>query len=176
MMPQKKNPDVAELVRGKSGRLFGNLVALLTLQKGLPLAYNRDLQEDKAAVFDTVDTLRASLAVLAAMMPELGVHEERMRAAAAQSFTLATELADYLVTRGVPFRQAHAIVGGIVRRCLETGRTLEGLSLAELRLFSPRFESGVREWLTPEAAVARRAAPGGTAPENVARRLRELGL
>jgi len=176
MMPQKKNPDVAELVRGKSGRLFGNLVALLTMQKGLPLTYNRDLQEDKAALFDTADTLRGSLAVLAAMIPELIVHEERMRAAADAGFTLATELADYLATRGLPFRQAHEVVGRIVRDCLERGRTFADLDLADLRRFSPRFERDVFDWLTPSAAVARRRAPGGTAPENVARRLKELGL
>jgi argininosuccinate lyase len=176
MMPQKKNPDVAELVRGKSGRLLGNLVALLAIQKGLPLAYNRDLQEDKEALFDTVDTLRASLAVLAAMIPELSVREERMRAAAESGFTLATELADYLVTRGVPFRQAHEIVGQVVRHCLEAGLTFADLDLAALRRFSRRFDASVFPWLTPEAAVSRRRAPGGTAPENVTRRLRELRL
>lgn len=176
MMPQKKNPDVAELVRGKSGRLLGNLVALLTIQKGLPLTYNRDLQEDKEALFDTVDTLRASLAVLTAMVPELEVREARMREAADKGFTLATEVADYLATRGIPFRQAHEIVGHIVRHCIEVKRGLSDLSLAELRAFSPRFEEGVFGWLTPEAAVKRRRAVGGTAPENVARRLRELRL
>jgi argininosuccinate lyase len=176
MMPQKKNPDVAELVRGKSGRLLGNLVALLAMQKGLPLAYNRDLQEDKEALFDTVDTLRASLAVLAAMVPELTVHEGRMRAAAEQGFTLATELADYLASRGVPFRQAHEVVGKVVRHCLAESLTFADLDLAALRRFSPRFADDVFDWLTPEAAVARRKAPGGTAPENVARRLRELRL
>jgi argininosuccinate lyase len=176
MMPQKKNPDVAELVRGKSGRLVGNLVALLTMQKGLPLAYNRDLQEDKAALFDTVDTLRGALAVLAAMIPELAVHEKRMREAADKGFTLATELADYLATRGIPFRQAHEVVGGIVRHCLESKRTLSDLTLADLRRFSPRFAEGVFAWLTPDAAVARRRAVGGTAPANVVRRLRELRL
>jgi argininosuccinate lyase len=176
MMPQKKNPDVAELVRGKSGRLVGNLVALLVMQKGLPLAYNRDLQEDKGALFDTVDTLRSSLAVLTAMLPELVVHEKRMREAAEKGFTLATELADYLATRGVPFRQAHEVVGHVVRHCLDSNLTLGDLGLADLRRFSPRFDEGVFRWLTPEAAVARRRAPGGTAPENVTRRLRELRL
>jgi len=176
MMPQKKNPDVAELVRGKSGRLFGNLVALLTMQKGLPLAYNRDLQEDKAALFDTVDTLRSSLAVLTEMIPALAVNEGRMREAADEGFTVATDLADYLVTRGVPFRQAHEIVGRVVRHCLIGGRTLRDLTLADLKRFSPRFEADAFQWLTPEAAVARRRAVGGTAPQNVARRLKELGL
>jgi len=176
MMPQKKNPDVAELVRGKTGRLYGNLVALLTTLKGLPLAYNRDLQEDKAPLFDSVDTLRASLSVLEAMLPQLAVREDRMREAATAGFTLATDLADYLVGRGVPFRQAHEVVGKVVRDCLARNRTLQDLSIEDLRRFSPHFASDVRRWLSPEAAVARRRAPGGTAAPNVARRLRTLGL
>ncbi len=176
MMPQKKNPDVAELVRGRTGRLYGNLMALLTVLKGLPLAYNRDLQEDKAPVFDTVDTLLASLEVLTVMLPQLTVNEDRMRAAATAGFTLATDLADYLAGRNVPFRQAHEIVGRIVRHCVETGRGLQELKLSELKRFCPHFQSDVRRWLTPEAAVARRRATGGTAPANVFRRLRVLGL
>ncbi|HVN86355.1 MAG TPA: argininosuccinate lyase [Candidatus Binatia bacterium] len=171
MMPQKKNPDVAELIRGKTGRLYGNLTALLTVLKGLPLAYNRDLQEDKAIVFDSYDTIRASLEVLAAMVPRLRVNTERMRAAALAGFTLATELADYLVTKGVPFRDAHGVVGAVVRECLATGRTLDQLSLTELRHFSPKFSADVRRWLTLEAAIGRRRAPGGTAPQNVRRKL-----
>ncbi len=176
MMPQKKNPDVAELVRGRSGRLYGNLIGLLTVLKGLPLAYNRDLQEDKQPLFDSVDVLRASLAVLAAMLPHLTVNSGRMRTASEAGFTLATDLADYLVGRGLPFRQAHEVVGQVVRHCLESGRTLQELSLDELRSFSPKFEARVRNWLAPEAAVARRRAGGGTAPRNVMRRLRALGV
>lgn len=174
IMPQKKNPDVAELVRGKSGRLNGNLVALLTTLKGLPLTYNRDLQEDKQPVFDTVDTVSACLAVLAAMVPKLRFNRERLQAAATRGFTLATELADYLSTRGVPFREAHGIVGEIVRHCLTTGRQLQDLDVKELQGFSPRFAPDVRAWLSAEAAVARRRAPGGTAPENVRKQLRRL--
>jgi len=175
MMPQKKNPDVAELVRGRTGRLYGNLLALLTVLKGLPLAYNRDMQEDKALVFDSADTVRAALDVLAAMVPRLRVREERMREAASAGFALATDLADYLVRRGLPFRQAHSIVGRIVRYCEERGRSLADLTLAELRRFSPRFEPDALRWLDVERAVARRRSSGGTSPTNVARRLRELG-
>ena len=174
IMPQKKNPDVAELVRGKTGRVYGNLMAMLTILKGLPLAYNRDLQEDKVPLFDTVDTVKGCLTVLTAMVPRLTVHADRMRAATVDGFLLATDVADYLVTKGVPFREAHHIVGQAVRRCLEDGRRLEDMPLKEWRALSPKFGSDLREWLTVEAAVARRTAGGGTAPANVARRLRGL--
>jgi argininosuccinate lyase len=174
IMPQKKNPDVAELVRGKTGRVYGNLMAMLTILKGLPLSYNRDLQEDKVALFDTVDTVKGCLAVLTAMIPRLVVHADRMLEATTDGFVLATDVADYLVTKGVPFREAHHIVGQAVRRCLESGRRLEDIPLKEWRELSPAFASDVREWLSVEAAVARRTAGGGTAPVNVARRLRGL--
>jgi len=176
MMPQKKNPDVAELVRGRTGRLYGNLMALLTVLKGLPLSYNRDLQEDKALVFDSFDTLHGALEVLAAMVPRLRVDSERMRAAALSGFTLATELADYLATKGVPFREAHGVVGAVVRHCLETGQTLDQLTLAELQRFSPRFAADVKSWLTLTAAVDRRRAPGGTSSVNVNRALKRRGV
>lgn len=171
MMPQKKNPDIAELVRGKSGRLLGNLVALLTVLKGLPLTYNRDLQEDKGPLFDSVDTVCASLDILAALLPTLIIHADRMRAAAAAGYTLATELADYLATKDVPFREAHGIVGQIVRAALQSRRGLEELSLSELRKFSPRFEADVHRWLTVDAAVKRRRVPGGTAPAEVRKQI-----
>ncbi len=174
IMPQKKNPDVAELVRGKTGRVYGNLMAMLTILKGLPLAYNRDLQEDKAALFDTVDTVKGCLGVLTAMIPRLVVNADRMRDATLDGFLLATDVADYLVTKGMPFREAHHVVGQAVRRCLDTNRRLEDLTLREWRELSPVFGADVREWLTVEAAVARRTAGGGTAPANVARRLRGL--
>lgn len=176
MMPQKKNPDVAELIRGKTGRLYGNLIALLTTLKGLPLAYNRDLQEDKAPLFDSVDTLTAALAVLVELMPRLRVHTDRMRSAATSGFSLATELADYLASKGVPFRQAHGIVGAIVRAAIASRRGLDEFRVAELRRFSPVFKADVRRWLTLESAVRRRRAPGGTSPANVRRRLRALGV
>ncbi len=176
MMPQKKNPDVAELVRAKTGRLYGNWVNLLTVLKGLPLAYNRDLQEDKPPLFDSVDTARAMLEILSAMVPHLRVREASMRAAAAAGYTLATELADYLAAKGLPFREAHAVVGAIVRQAVAEGRPLEALTLAELRRFSPAFAPDVRRWLRHEAAIRRRRARGGTAPANVARRLTALGV
>ncbi|MFI5366167.1 MAG: argininosuccinate lyase [Candidatus Binatia bacterium] len=172
MMPQKKNPDVAELVRGKTGRLYGNLLALLTTLKGLPLTYNRDLQEDKEPVFDSVDTVKASLDVLSALLPQLCVKRDRMRAAATAGYTLATELADYLTGKGVPFRDAHAIVGAVVRHCLAEKVALEELTLPQLRRFSPRFGADVRSWLSADAAVRRRRAVGGTSPGNVQRQLR----
>ncbi len=176
MMPQKKNPDVAELIRGRSGRLYGNLFNLLTVLKGLPLTYNSDLQEDKAPVFNSVDSVRASLQILAALLPRLRVRTDRMRAAAATGYTLATELADYLATKGVPFRTAHGVVGAIVQAAIASDRMLEDFSVAELRRFSPEFGPEVRRWLTHEAAVRRRRAVGGTAPANVERRLKALGV
>jgi argininosuccinate lyase len=172
IMPQKKNPDVAELIRGKTGRLYGNLMALLTTLKGLPMTYNRDLQEDKEPVFDSVDTIRSSLAILSALLPHLRVRRERMGAAATAGFTLATELADYLATKGMPFRDAHGVVGAIVRHCLAVGRGLEQLTLPELRRFSPLFGIDVKKWLSAAAAVRRRRAVGGTSPANVRRQLR----
>jgi argininosuccinate lyase len=175
IMPQKKNPDVAELVRGKSGRIFGGLQALLTTMKGLPLAYQSDLQEDKEPMFDAADTALATLKTLSAMLPGLGFDGARMREAAG-GFLLATELADFLVEKGVPFREAHGVVGAAVRHCLKTGKELDKLSLAELRRFSARFDREVLSRLTPEAATARRRATGGTARENAERRLKKIGV
>jgi len=174
MMPQKKNPDIAELVRGKSGRVYGNLVSLLTTMKGLPLAYNSDLQEDKEPLFDTADTANGSLRVLAAMVRSLRFNTERMAAAAADGFLLATDIAEYLVAAGVPFREAHEITGRIVLDCLERGVTPSELSLAELRKFSKRFGEDIVKLLTPEQAVARRRATGGTSGSNLRRRLKRL--
>jgi argininosuccinate lyase len=171
MMPQKKNPDVAEIIRGKTGRLYGNLLALLTCLKGLPLTYNRDLQEDKEPVFDSVDTLTASLRVLAEMLPLLGVRRRRLEAAASRGFTLATDLADYLSAKGLPFRQAHEVVAGIVRHCLQNDTTLEALTPGELSRFSKLFDADVKRWLSPQSAVRRRRATGGTSPANVRRQL-----
>jgi argininosuccinate lyase len=166
-MPQKKNPDVAELVRGKSARVLGNLVQSLALLKAQPLAYNRDLQEDKQPLFDTVDTLLASLAVTAAMLPALQFDAERGRASAVDGYALATDLADYLAKRGVPFREAHAAIGALVARCEREGRTLAELSLAEYREAHPAFEEDVLS-IDLEAALAARGGVGGTAPSAVA--------
>jgi argininosuccinate lyase len=174
MMPQKKNPDVPELIRGKTGRVFGHLHALLTVIKGLPLAYNRDLQEDKMPLFDTVDTVKASLPIVRELIAGMKVKKEKMLAAAQGGFMNATDLADYLVGRGVPFRAAHAVVGKVVRHCLSQGRRIEELSLAELKRFSAQIEKDVYRYLSAEAMVGRRRAIGGTARSNVLRRLKEL--
>ena len=176
MMPQKKNPDVPELIRGKSGRIFGHLQALLTILKGLPLAYNRDLQEDKVPLFDTVDTVKSSVRLMAEIIARVSVRKERMTEAARDGFMNATDLADYLVGRGVPFREAHGIAGSVVAHCVKARRRIEDLSLPELKHFSPKIEADVYEYLSAEAAVERRRATGGTAKKNVLRRLRELRI
>ena len=174
MMPQKKNPDVPELIRGKTGRVFGHLHALLTIMKGLPLAYNRDLQEDKIPLFDTVDTVKASLHMVRELIAGMKVKKDKMLAAAQDGLMNATDLADYLVGRGVPFRAAHAVAGKVVRHCLSQGRRIEELPLAELKRFSTHIEKDVYRYLSAEAMVGRRRAIGGTARSNVLRRLKEL--
>jgi len=174
MMPQKKNPDVAELVRGKTGRVYGHLQGVLTLMKGLPLAYNSDMQEDKEALFDVIDTVRACLCVFAPMLATLTLRPERMRQAAAEGFGTATDMADYLAAKGLPFREAHEIVGRIVRQSLEQQRTLEDLSLTELRAFSPLFDTDVFEAIALEAAVDRRQVHGGPARALVAERIKAI--
>jgi argininosuccinate lyase len=176
MMPQKKNPDVAELIRGKTGRVYGNLVALLTILKGLPLSYNRDLQEDKEPMFDTVDTIKGILTILAAMLPRLSFREEGLREAALGGFTLATDVADYLVEKGLPFRKAHEVVGAVVRWCIAEKKGLEELSLEQWRTFSSIIERDLLPRLTLESAVDRRRSYGGTARDNVQKRLRTIGI
>ena len=176
MMPQKKNPDVPELIRGKSGRVFGHLQALLTVMKGLPLAYNRDLQEDKVPLFDTVDTVKASLGIMRELVRQLKVKKDRMLAAAQDGFMNATDLADYLVGRGLSFRSAHELAGKVVRFCLDRQRRIEELSLNELKRFSPKIDKAVYAYLTAEAVIQRRRAIGGTALANVRRRLKEIGV
>jgi len=167
IMPQKKNPDVPELVRGKSARIFGHLLALLTLMKGQPLAYNKDNQEDKEPLFDTVDNLRGSLLAFTGMLPGLQCRRERMRAAAMAGYATATDLADYLVRRGLPFRDAHEVVGKAVAFGVAGARDLAELSLEELRRFSPAIGPDVFTILTPEGSVAARDHHGGTAPAQV---------
>jgi argininosuccinate lyase len=171
IMPQKKNPDVAELTRGKSGRLYGNLVAVLTTMKGLPLAYNSDMQEDKEPLFDSVDTLAAMLDVLPPMLGTLRFRADRMRAAAGADFSTATDLADYLVRKGLPFREAHDIVGRVVRLALDRGVTLEALALDDLTPLSPLFEADVVDAVSVDASLRARAVIGGTAPAAVRRSL-----
>ncbi|HKE42792.1 MAG TPA: argininosuccinate lyase [Casimicrobiaceae bacterium] len=168
IMPQKKNPDVPELVRGKTGRVFGDLVALLTLMKGQPLAYNKDNQEDKEPVFDVVDTLGPTLQIITALVAEgIEVDAKRMRSAAREGFATATDLADYLVRKGLPFRDAHEAVAQAVRHAESQQRDLSELSLATLKRFSPLIDEDVYAVLTLEGSVASRAHPGGTAPEQV---------
>ena len=172
IMPQKKNPDVAELARGRTGRVIGALVALLTMLKGLPLSYNRDLQEDKPSLFESEDILFASLEVLAAMLPRVDVDAERAGAAAVANYSLATDLADYLVRKGLPFREAHGAVGKLVRHAETRRVALSELSLAEMRRFSPLFDEDARS-LDVMASLRSRDVPGGTAPKQVAAALRK---
>ncbi|MFH0809062.1 MAG: argininosuccinate lyase [Pseudomonadota bacterium] len=162
IMPQKKNPDVPELIRGKSGRVFGALIALLTMMKGLPLAYNRDLQEDKEVLFDALDTTKACLRVLVALVPDIHVRSERMLEALEEGFLTATDLADYLVSKGVPFRQAHHQVGAAVGWCIEEGKRLSDLSLPEMKKFCPEAAADAFERLTPENSIKSRAVFGST--------------
>ncbi|MFQ5894247.1 MAG: argininosuccinate lyase [Nitrospinota bacterium] len=171
LMPQKKNPDVAELVRAKAGRVFGDLVALLTVLKGLPLAYNRDLQEDKEALFDAADTLKASLEVMAALVAALKARPERMAEAAREGFLGATDLADYLAGRGVPFREAHRVVGRVVRDCLRRGKRLEELTLPELRRHSRLFDEEALRVVETGRALERRRSAGGPSPSSVRRQI-----
>jgi len=174
MMPQKKNPDLLELIRGKTGRVIGDLVAMLTILKGLPLAYNSDLQEDKERVFDALDALKPALDLIAKFWPMLRFDTQRMREAAG-GFALATDLAEYLVVRGTAFRQAHEIIGAIVRETAAAGKSLEDLSIADLRRHSSAFATDAIAILRAENSVARRTLEGGPAPSTVKRRLKELG-
>jgi argininosuccinate lyase len=167
IMPQKKNPDIPELARGKTGRVYGHLIALLVLMKGQPLAYNRDNQEDKEPLFDSVDTLLDTLHVFGEMIAGVTACPENMRNALHQGFTTATDLADYLVRKGMPFRDAHEAVGKTVRRAEELGVALPELPFEEFRKFSPLVEKDVFEILTIEGSLASRSHPGGTAPEQV---------
>jgi len=180
IMPQKKNPDVPELIRGKTGRVAGHLMGLLMTVKGLPLAYNRDLQEDKEPLFDTVDTVKAAVTLMAGLLSELTVRPEKMAAALHGGFLTATDMADYLVTKGAPFRTAHEQVGQTVGYAEAQGKELWDLSLEELQKFAPLAQTDLFDWLKIENSVARRRSPGGTAPERVRDALEraeaELGL
>ncbi len=171
LMPQKKNPDVAELTRGKSGRLVGNLMALLTLLKGLPMTYNRDMQEDKEPLFDSLDTIQAALEVFAEMIAGMEVNAARTRAATSDPMLLATDLADYLVKHGVPFRQAHEVIGKLVAHSLAEKVAFADIPLATYREFSPAFEADLFDCLNLETALAARQAVGAPSPVNVAAQL-----
>ena len=167
IMPQKKNPDVPELVRGKTGRIYGHLMNMLTLMKSQPLAYNKDNQEDKEPLFDTIDNLKGSLKIYADMLPHINVNKQAMYDAASKGFSTATDLADYLVRNGVPFRDAHEVVGKAVRSGVEQGKDLSELSLTELQSFSDAIKADVFDVLTVEGSVAARDHLGGTAPKQV---------
>jgi argininosuccinate lyase len=167
IMPQKRNPDFAEIARGKTGRVYGNLMGLLTVLKGLPLTYNRDLQEDKEGFFDTVDTLLATLKVYQGMLPGLMLDVARVSSLSGESYMLATDLADYLVGRGVPFREAHGVMRSLCRYCEERKTDLQSISLEEYRNFSASFDPDVYR-ISAASSVAARDNPGGTAPGRVA--------
>ena len=167
IMPQKKNPDIAELVRGKAGRAFGDLMALLTVMKGLPLAYNKDMQEDKEAIFDSVDTVRQCLSVFEPMLATMRVRADNMRRAASAGFINATDCADYLTAKGVPFRTAYRVTGELVAHCIAAGTTLEALPLADYRRFSDVFDEDVYAAIDLDACVRRRQSFGGTSPASV---------
>ncbi len=173
MMPQKKNPDSAELVRGKAGRVFGHVLGMLTTLKGLPLSYNKDMQEDKEPLFDAYDTVHNCLRIMAGVVGTLRVHTGAMRTATARGHLTATDLADWLVTGGTPFREAHGIVATLVRQCERAGRPLESLSVAELRAVSPLFNQNALSALDVEKSIARRDVPGGTAKGRVEAALHE---
>ncbi len=174
IMPQKKNPDVPELVRGKTGRIYGHLMNMLTLMKSQPLAYNKDNQEDKEPLFDTIDNLKGSIKIYADMLPHINVNKQAMYAAASKGFSTATDLADYLVRNGVPFRDAHEVVGKAVRSGVEQGKDLSELKLAELQSFSTAIKDDVFDVLTVEGSVAARDHLGGTAPAQVKQAVKAL--
>ena len=174
IMPQKKNPDVAELVRGKTGRVYGDLMGLLTTMKGLPLAYNKDMQEDKEPVFDAVDTVKMCLPVFAGMIATMRVLPENMRRAAGGGFINATDCADYLTRKGMAFRDAYTTVGNLVYYCTQQGKLLEELTLEEMKNISPLFGEDVYEALSLEACMGQRRSHGGPAPEETERQIREL--
>jgi argininosuccinate lyase len=174
IMPQKKNPDIAELIRGKTARVYGDLISILTLLKGLPMTYNRDLQEDKEPLFDAVDTVRDCLAIFTEMLAHTKYHSERMREAAGGGFSTATDVAEYLVQQGVPFRRAHEIVGGLVAHCLKNKKTFADLALKDYRKFHEGFQEDILDRIKLENSVNARKHHGGTATSAVKERIREF--
>ena len=167
IMPQKKNPDMAELIRGKTGRVYGDLIAMLTTLKGIPLAYNKDMQEDKESVFDAVDTLHMCIDVMTPMIATMTVRADNMKKAAQGGFINATDLADYLVKKGLPFRSAYKISGQIVGKCIAEGKVLETLTLEEYREFSELFEQDLYNEIALETCVEKRISEGGTSVASV---------
>ena len=174
IMPQKKNPDVAELIRGKTGRVYGNLLSLLTIMKGLPLSYNRDMQEDKVPVFDTTDTVKACLTVLAQMLPEIKFNKEKMHEAAGKAYSTATDIAEYLVKKRIPFREAHEITGKIVLYCIKKKKEFKGLSINEFKKFSPAIARDIYSRIRAEDSIKAKKSRGGTAPSEVRKQIKRL--
>jgi len=173
-MPQKKNPDAAELIRGKSGRVYGNLVSLLTLMKSLPLAYNKDLQEDKEPIFDTVDTAKISLSIFNGMIKSARFKKIPLHRVDISGFLTATDMADYLAEKGVPFRLAHEITGQTVAYCIDSGKTLQNITFQELKNISPRFDKDIFEYITLASSVQRKNVYGGTAKKQVVAQIARL--
>jgi len=174
IMPQKKNPDILELTRGRTGRVYGNLMSLLTIMKGLPLAYNRDMQEDKEPLFDTVDTVKSCLFILAKMMPKANFRKDRIKNATEAGFLTATDIAEYLVNKGMPFREAHGVTGRIVKYCINKAMVLTELTLDELKKFSDIIESDITGYITLDSSVDRRNSYGGTSTKVVLERIKKL--
>jgi argininosuccinate lyase len=170
-MPQKKNPDMAELVRGKTGRVYGNLMAMLTVLKGIPLAYNKDMQEDKEAIFDSCETVKKCLRVFSPMIETMAVRKDKMYAAAGEGFINATDLADYLVKKGQPFRAAYKTVGQIVGKCVAEGKTLETLTLGEYKEFDNDFEEDLYAEIDLRNCAEKRISEGGTCVESIKKQL-----
>ncbi|MFQ7473570.1 MAG: argininosuccinate lyase, partial [Anaerovoracaceae bacterium] len=174
IMPQKKNPDMAELIRGKSGRVYGDLMSLLTICKGLPLAYNKDLQEDKIPVFDAADTLKASMSIFREMILTMQVKKENMEKAAKYGYMNATDAADYLVSKGIPFRDCHEIIGKIVLYCIEKGIAIEDMSMEEFKSFSPKFEDDIYEKIDIRNCIKAKKSKGSTSFESVKKQLEDI--
>ncbi|MFV1951253.1 MAG: argininosuccinate lyase [Nitrospinota bacterium] len=174
IMPQKKNPDVPELVRGKTGKIYGNLFSLLTMMKSLPLAYNRDMQEDKRPLFDTVDTVKASLNIYSRLLKEVKFKKDKMSNAASKGFTTATDMSDYLVKKGLPFRETHKIVGEIVKYCINKNKRFEDLSLKKMKEFSDLFEDDIFRYIKVENSINGKMSKGGTSGKEVLKRIAEI--
>ena len=173
-MPQKKNPDMAELIRGKTGRVYGDLMALLTVMKGLPLAYNKDMQEDKEPVFDAHDTLLHCLKMMEGMLSTMTVNVDRMAQSAKSGFMNATDAADYLVSKGIPFRDCHEIIGKMVLYCIENNKSLEDLSMPELKSFSPAFDDDIYDHIDIKACIKAKKSEGSTSYASVEKQLADI--
>ena len=174
IMPQKKNPDIAELIRGKTGRVYGNLTTLLTMMKGLPLAYNKDMQEDKEAIFESVDTVKLCIETLIPMIETFVVNKENMKKAALKGFINATDCADYLVKKGIPFRDAYKITGKIIAYCIDNEKNLENLTINEYKKIDKNFESDIYDQINLKNCILKRNIDGGPAPNQVSNRIKKI--